>query len=169
MWMSGPLGVSAAIIPGQGVFSISSDTLTDGSAALSYPGVGGLSLDLTYSGTVPQGAAVIIDVVSSDLGGVPIDVTLTDGGGNSATASGVAAGAQTVSIPLTDFGGLDFADIDQIDVQFDPGAEFDITADFIGFDWPEVDQQPEPASILIWSLVGLIGLVASKRCRRGAR
>jgi hypothetical protein len=165
-WTSGPSSVSANLISPPGIFSISSNVLTDGEATLSYPGQGGLNLDLTYSGPVPPGAAFIIEVVSSDMGGVPIDVTLTDGSGNSSTVGGSAAGAQTVSLPLSNFVGVDFSDIDQIDVNFNPGSEFDITADFIGFDWPDVQPEPEPASILIWSLVGLIGLVAGKRFGR---
>jgi hypothetical protein len=205
-WMSGPLSVSGSIVSPPGLFSLSSDVLTDGVATLTYPGQGGLNLDLldphgsdrggpqeggtpfrfensyrhglstTFktpggksSGGGLQDAALIIEVVSSDLGGVPINVTLTDGGANSASASRTASGAQTVSIPLTDFAGLDFSDIDQIEVEFDPAAEFDITVDFIGFDWPEVEPEPEPASILVWSLVALIGIVVSRRFRGRSR
>lgn len=168
--MAGPLDITAAVLTGPGIYSLSSDALTDGSSTLSYDAGGaGLNLDLLDPhGTGPVNlseAAFIMDVVGTDLGGVPFDVTM-DG----VTVSSNANVGQAV-IPLDQFLGLDVSDIDSIEVAFDPPQEFDITVDFIGFDWPDVQvtPTPEPASILAWLVVIGVGLVATKRTGRRQR
>ena len=173
-WQAGPLNVTAAVLTGPGIYSLSSDVLTNGSSALSYNAGGlGLSLDLldphgTGSSALDPGAAFIIEVVSSDLGGVPIFVQLTDGSGGTGVQGAVAAGGGAVSIPLQDFLPIDFSDIDQIDVSFDPPDEFDITVDYLAFDWPDPRPIiPEPTSLAVWSLLGLT--LSSARWRRRTR
>jgi len=162
---SGPLNVTGAVLIGPGIYSLSLDALTDGLSTLSYDAGGaGLNLDLLDphgTGATQVDGFVVIDVLTADLGGVPIDVTLTDGGGGSDTQGGIAAGGGMVSIPLASYVGVDFSDIDSVEFQFDPAAEFDLTIDFLGFDWVN-GHAPEPSS----AVLGLLGLSAMFFYRR---
>lgn len=63
--------LNVSVRPVAGFFSVSSDSLTDGIVMLTYAdGAGGLNLDLS------NGLNFVLDVLSSDLGGVLISVML---------------------------------------------------------------------------------------------
>lgn len=153
-WTSGPKSVLLAVITDPGILAYSSDVLTDGMAMLTYPG-----LDLNASGFM----SIDLDVLSSDLGPVPIAVTLTDGGGGMATGMGTTPSPApgTLSIPSSEFPGVDFSDIDEIKVTLDPPMEFDISLDAIRI------IVPEPGSMLLFSTL-LLGLAVWGRSRSRA-
>lgn len=176
---SGPLGIRADILPpGGGLldrFAVSTAAETDGKAFLSYPGTGplggNLNLDLKYDGNVPAGAALVVDFINADLN-TDVKVTLESGwtGAGPALVDMQSMTTTTptgqLSFPLSGFTTVDTNDIDRIEVEFDTQEAGDITAVFIGFDWGTATTEPEPSSILIWSLAGVVGLVASKRFRK---
>ena len=107
-------------------------------------------------------AGISIPFGNVALGGapsLPVTVTLTDGGANTATAvaSVTTEGGQTLIISAAAFAGLaglDLTDIDIVKLMFDAGLGQEFT-----LRGPIQFLTPEPLAILGWSVVLMIGFV----------
>ena len=153
--------VNVGVFPGASIFDYASSVGANGTTGLRYDGGSGLGVDLSGD------ALLRIDFMSFDLANglaMPVTVTLEDSGAQAAvlTKSLIVAGGQSLVFPFADFsniGGVNLADIDTIDIDFDPGMASDFRLSGIATDVPE----PMTLSLLV------LGMVFSRVRRRVAQ
>ena len=137
----------------------------DGSLNLLYNaggGPGGLNANFSAE------TGLTIDFLLFDhAGGVdlPVTVTLSDGTNvASLTQLLTSPGAQSLFFGFPGFAGIgsvDMTSLDSLNFFFDAQLAHDFRIDFIG----TTTNVPEPASVLVWGLAAVVGLIASRRCR----
>ncbi len=138
------------------------DSDVDANAVFSYDASGGgLNQNLSTA------TSIDLVIASTDLG-VSVVVTLGSGNGAQSASSPVQnLGAPgTISIPITAFTtanpSLQLSDIDSIRVAIDTPMAGDFTMDEIIVRQRQ-EVIPEPASLLIWSVLGVAGVFYGRR------
>lgn len=153
------LDPAAVSSPSNGIFDVNSAS-----------GVSDLVLDLTYdTSTLGPGIADSIDLtVHNVASGDTVDIQLLVNGvpfGAIQSVSGGGAFPQTLSFLL----GIDTSTINTIGFVFSGagGTGVDFTLTHIELNVSE-EEVPEPASLAVWGVMGLTGMVAARRRRRKA-
>jgi hypothetical protein len=138
----------------------------DGSLNLFYNaggGPGGLNANFSSE------TGITIDFLLFDhAGGVdmPVTVTVSDGT-NLATLTNLltSPGAQSVFFGFAGFagiGGVDMSSVDSLNFFFDAQLAHDFRLDFIG----TTTGVPEPASLAVWGIASIVGLLVHRRRNR---
>jgi hypothetical protein len=145
-----------------GVLQFSSANQSVGSLTLSYQH--GIS-DFSSAG------AIEIDTQKNDLLPTTVQVRLTDTAGASSTSAPIAipiAAAGTILVPLANFSGVDLASIHAISFTFNGSPDADFRLDSLSTQGPIVllAHNPEPASLVIWSVLGLGAAMTRRRSVR---
>jgi len=126
-------------------------------------GPGGLNANLSSE------TGITMDFLLFDHAGgldLPVTVTISDGT-NLATLTNLltSPGAQTSFFGFAGFAGIgsvDLTSIDSLNFFFDAQTAHDFRLDFIG----TTSGVPEPASVLVWGMAGIVGLLVHRRTRR---
>lgn len=140
----------------------------DGSLNLLYDAGGvvdGLNVDFSTE------TGITMDFLLFDhAGGVDMPVTVTIGDGTNVatlTHTLTSAGAQQLLFDFDDFAGIgsvDMTSIDFLNFFFDAQLAHDFRLDFLA----TTSNVPEPASLLVWGMAGIVGLLVHRRYRRAA-
>lgn len=161
--------VTTTIVPAlPSLLDYASTAGADGSLNIFYNGIAGGGLGANFSAET----GITIDFLLFDhAGGVdlPVTVTVSDGT-NLATLTQMltAPGAQSVFFGFAGFAGIgsvNLSTIDSLNFFFDAQLAHDFRLDFIG----TTSGVPEPASIAIWGMAGLVGVLIHRGRRRNAR
>lgn len=161
--------VTTTIVPfPPSLLDYASSAGADGSLNLFYNaggGPGGLNANFSSE------TGITMDFLLFDhAGGVdmPVTVTISDGT-NLATLTNLltAPGAQTSFFGFAGFAGIgavDLSSIDSLNFFFDAQLAHDFRLDFLG----TTTGVPEPASLLVWGMAGVVGLIIHRRRRKMA-
>ena len=160
---SGGVTDSNGVSIGGGIISYSSSNSGDSSLRLTYD-AGAPTVDLSGE------AGVMFDVITFDFAnGVPLPITVTlDDGTNTAFINASASAATPPGIPFemefadfTNIGSVDLSAVQSIDFFFDAQVAHDFDIDSI-----RTFQIPEPTSIAIWAVLGMLSVAGAIRLRR---
>lgn len=160
--VSGLGNLTVTANPGSsGILSFSLDSLTSGSVILTYnangSGLGGV--DLMGS----NNSLFSLDILDIDQGSIDVTVGVTDTDAESDSVTLSGAGVGTVQFLFSAFSpNIDFDSIEAITLEITGVNGSDLVLDNF-----EVNCQcPEPASVVVWSLLGVVGLGIVRRRRR---
>lgn len=151
------LGSDVSVAAGYGGLYFSTAFGTQGIATLVYGKAASLNTDFSV---LPDGAFEF-ELTSGDLTAgprpIPATITVTSGAGtgNEATASMTLnlVDEQLYSFPFTNFAGVDFADIDRIELELDQSDPITAAADFALGEFYAI---PEPATLMALGLTALL-------------
>lgn len=150
-----------------GVFSTALNATATGDYSLTYDASGaGLGADFTLA----SGIEVVISALDSAAAGgagtsFTIDLVDGDASTHSQTITTTTEGAQTLFFgfgAFSDAGNLDVSNIFSITFSFTPNQAGDVDVELL----QTRDQIiPEPASLAVWSLMGLVGYGLRRRSK----
>lgn len=159
---SSPLGLTHSNIVVNGIFASDSKTLVDAIAKIAWGvdnnGIAGAGTDLNAN--LSSFGAFKINILSNDLPAtIQLGVRSNSGSFVNSSVYNVAPGMimmnQSITINFSDFGGVDFSDVDAISMVINTSASGDIVID-------SFEAVPEPASMIALGL-GAAALVARRK------
>lgn len=164
-----PFNLTHATVVTNGVFVAASKSSVDAMTMISYGSdnmgaFGGNDLNVDLSAD----SFFLIDVLSNDEPGlVQIGVRSSGFNGGNMVWSSVynlvtnnIGGTQTIQVDFSDFGGLDFSDVDSISIMIDTAASGDVVLDSFQ------TAVPEPGTMI--ALAAGLGALAARRRRKNA-
>ncbi|HHJ39236.1 MAG: hypothetical protein AXA67_11915 [Methylothermaceae bacteria B42] len=148
---------NASAVVDQGNYSHSNGSGIASTSVVSWS-VSGADL---LAGIVPGTGAFLLNIISIDPNNVDLKFTVN---GADVAKSGLTAGTQT--IPFSDFGGVDFGNVNELKLTVIADTNADLTLDL--FETTGQQQTPTPApepGILFLMGAGLIGMFGARRRR----
>jgi hypothetical protein len=154
----GGINANMTIQTGPQTLSYNTDSGVAGILTLLYD-ANGVGLFADFSG----GTSLDLPFSAIDLPGLVVMATLSDGTNSFTQSSGaLAAGAQTVSFPLSGFTGVDLSNVQSVKLVFDAANSQDFTLSGPG-GIIIVQEIPEPASLALWGVIGIAGAWYTRR------
>lgn len=152
---SGPQSGAASTLVNPGRLSFSGGPVTTATLVAAYNLVA--PIDFTVGG----GDSFLVDIYSRDVAvGALVDVSVTSAAGMASATSPFSLGGTVLSIPFTQFVGVDFTQVTGYSVTINPDPAFDGSIRLVGVS--DTDGVPEPSGSLALLAI-LAGAVARRR------